>query len=90
MNLQAGTTVGFTTALGALGGGLFGAIMAGLLEVKRPEPIAIGLAAAGGLIGAFMGGVIVGPDTSSTTAGATGASGVPARIQVKKPAQLGQ
>lgn len=89
MNLQAGTTVGFTTAVGALGGAVFGGIMAALLDVKQPGAVMVGLAATGGLVGAFMGGVIVGPDTSTTSTNATGSGAVPRVAQrVAQPNQL--
>jgi hypothetical protein len=76
MNLQAGANVGFATVVGGLGGLVFGAMITGLLDLKRPGEIMAGLGATGGLLGAVIGGTLIAPDPT-TTPSTTGAAGPP-------------
>jgi hypothetical protein len=86
MDVKSGALVGFVTALGGVGGLVFGWTAAVLVDAKRPGEIAAGFGAIGGLIGAFAGGTLVAPDTTTTTATTTptpavGSSGIPAQLQ---------
>jgi hypothetical protein len=60
MDIKAGATVGFATALGGLGGVMLAAFMGSLLDRKSGEMM-VGVGAAGALVGAFVGGTIVAP-----------------------------
>ena len=77
MNVQAGATVGFLTALGGLAGAMAGAMFGGILDSKNSEKFTTFGAGAGALAGAFIGGTVV---TSSPTTPAVGAAGVPAQL----------
>jgi hypothetical protein len=76
MNVQAGATVGFMTALGGLAGAFAGAMLGGLLDSKNSTMTTFG-AGAGALAGAFIGGTIV---TTAPIAPAVGTAGVPPQL----------
>ena len=73
MDVKAGATVGFLTALGGLSGAIFGAMVGGILETKESsaEKMITYGAGAGALVGAFIGGTVVttSPATTTGTAG---------------------
>jgi hypothetical protein len=59
MDVKAGTTVGFATVVGGLGGAIAGFFLAEAFYLKHPDRITAGVAALGALTGAFLGGTIV-------------------------------
>jgi hypothetical protein len=70
MDVKAGTTVGFTTVVGGLGGAIAGFFLAEAFYLKNPDRITQAAAALGALTGAFVGGTLVAatPPTAPTTA----------------------
>jgi hypothetical protein len=69
MDAKTGAAVGFAAALGVAGGALTGWVMAELIRIKNPSPVANYGALVGGLMGAFVGGamIVVAPSTTATT-----------------------
>lgn len=78
MDVKAGATVGFVTAIAGVAGLVFGWTAASLVDAKRPGEIAAGFGAIGGLIGAFAGGTLVAPTVTTTPA--TGTAGIPPQL----------
>ena len=87
MNVQAGATVGFLTALGGLSGAIFGSMVGGLLETKgssAEKMVAYG-AGAGALVGAFIGGTVIAPAATTTTPTAAATPLLPASTAQNYP-----
>jgi hypothetical protein len=68
MDVKAGATVGFATAIGGLAGYMFGAFF-GSLAGRDSNQLNLGIAGAGALVGAFVGGTIVAPTVASAATG---------------------
>lgn len=85
MDVKAGATVGFTTAVGFLGGALF-AGMIGMVTGKNSDKLTAISGAVGGLVGAFAGGTMV----AATPTGPAAATAAPANsaIPTTTPAAL--
>jgi hypothetical protein len=70
MDVKAGATVGFATAIGGLAGYMFGAFF-GSLAGRTSTELNLGVAGAGALVGAFVGGTMV---AATPAPGPTGAA----------------
>jgi hypothetical protein len=68
MDVKAGATVGFATAIGGLAGYMFGAFFGSLAGLRESAQLNVGIAGAGALVGAFVGGTLV----AATPAAAVG------------------
>lgn len=80
MNVQAGATVGFATAIGGLAGFMFGAFF-GSLAGRESDKLNVGIAGAGALIGAFVGGTMVAPTPPTAVGTARPVLPVPTSFQ---------
>jgi hypothetical protein len=81
MDVKSGTTVGFITVVGGLGGAIVGFLAAETFNLKHPDRITQAVAALGALTGAFVGGTIV-------AAPAPMAPPAPAALPAPAPAAL--
>lgn len=70
MDVKSGTTVGFVTVVGGLGGAIAGFVLGEVFNLKKPDRVTQAAAVLGALTGAFVGGTIVANPTppASTTA----------------------
>jgi hypothetical protein len=71
MDVKAGTTVGFATVVGGLGGAIAGFFLAEAFYLKHPDRISTAVAALGALTGAFVGGTIVAATPPASTTAST-------------------
>ena len=89
MDVKSGTTVGFVTVVGGLGGAIAGFVLAEVFNLKKPERLTQAAAAVGALTGAFVGGTLVagGSAPPSPAALPSGAPATPAGTTVSQISQ---